>query len=185
MLPSIFFVQRLRARPSSLRRAPLCTGPLTRCCLGTAINHPYVCRGPVPDVQEGRVQLLRWECASPLWDDAEPLSARDRRECPSLLQRTPPFSDDGGNWVIIAEAGGKTRLVSIPSGGPHPCREPLTKREAAPPHAVCVRTGAILIFKTEALGCPESFDEARFRCKLQLLLRLLDHCLPSPQSGGL
>lgn len=58
-----------------------------------------------------------------------------------LLQRAPALSDEEGNRVITVEAGGKTRLVSIPSGGTHPCSELLTQHEAVPPHAACGNPG--------------------------------------------
>lgn len=90
VLPSIF-VQPPQARPSSLRQAALCGGPLTRRCLGSGINHPL--RLPEPPCL-----MCRWTCnccgRSPL-----PLGGRAGAlcpcECPSPLLRIPPFRDPG------------------------------------------------------------------------------------------
>lgn len=161
--PPSIFVRRLQARPSSPRRAPLCTGPPTRCCLGTAINHhlpaPHFPPSSVPEV---------WESPSPSWDEVEPsgdvcewsvpLCCRG----PHLLMRWR-----GWGWVIIAEAAGKTRLVSIPSGAASRYRNtrPHLLLGEQRPHCKDGRhpqPAADCIFKTRALGCTQRFDESGF-----------------------
>lgn len=94
-----------------------------------------------------------------------PLPGRTRAFGPLLLLPPPRCGGPhllvttGERRVIIMEAGGKTRLVWIPSGGTHPKSEPLTKHEATPPCAARVNPavwpGTDCIFKTGARGCEQ------------------------------
>lgn len=95
--PPSIFVQRPRARPSSLRPAPLCGwAPDEALSWHRHQSPPCVCRSP------------RAWCAGGRATAAMGVPSRPEVHF-SLLPGIP-----AGNWVIAAPAGGRTRFVPIP-----------------------------------------------------------------------
>lgn len=154
MLPSIF-VQRLQARPSSLRRAPLCGGPPDEMLSW----HRHQSPPPplflsVPGVQEGGCSC----CGGSPFVHARPARVSLPAAEDATFSRMP-----GGNWVIVTQAGGENKVSFDPSRRPHNWKD---RRR----HQVMADSSG---------GVQRSFDGSTL-----CLRHLLDRCVPSPGGLG-